>query len=188
MIIPERRLSEKEITDLSRPLVNDLTAYFRLLSDAALDLFDKAVAEGWTPEQTIDELDRMIAGDNRAPETVAAPEVEDVKVNKSRLLTLQVLQKSLETLLVVRKSKKWVSTHETGSHLLVDGKGNVLAGAGGALTKKPDEKKDSGKKEPASKKKPGTKGEKLDIDFSPITDEIKDTAQWIENLPTQAGS
>lgn len=84
MTIPDRRLSTAEVQDLTRPLENDLTAFYRLVSDAAESLLDKAVSEGWTPEQLIDELDRMIGGDNRAAETQAVPALEDLRVNKSQ--------------------------------------------------------------------------------------------------------
>lgn len=86
MTIPDRRLSTAEVQDLMRPLENDLVAFYRLVSDAAEDLLDKAVREGWTPEQLIDELDRMIGGDNRAAETTAVPALEDLRVNKARRL------------------------------------------------------------------------------------------------------
>jgi hypothetical protein len=82
MTIRDRRLSTAEVQDLTRPLENDLVAFYRLVSDAAESLLDRAVSEGWTPEQLIDELDRMIGGDNRAAETQAVPALEDLRVNK----------------------------------------------------------------------------------------------------------
>lgn len=90
MTIPDRRLSTAEVQYLMRPLENDLTAFYRLVSDAAEDLLDKAVREGWTPEQLIDELDRMIGGDNRAAETTAVPALEDLRVNKSQEAAMPV--------------------------------------------------------------------------------------------------
>lgn len=54
-----------------RPLQNDLVAYFKQLEQDTAILIDKAGSEGWTPEQLIEELDRLIAGDRRAPATEA---------------------------------------------------------------------------------------------------------------------
>lgn len=105
MDILERRLSTAEVQTLSLPLQNDLIAIFGVIGDAADRLLDKAVTEGWTPEVFIDELVRLIAGDNRAPETVATPKLEELSVNKSQLQTLKVLEKSLETLLVMKAAK-----------------------------------------------------------------------------------
>lgn len=105
MDIPERRLSTAEVQELSLHLQNDLIAIFGVIGDAADRLLDKAVSEGWTPEVLIDEIVRLIDGDNRAPETVAMPKVGELKVNKSRLQTLRVLEKSLETLAVMKAGK-----------------------------------------------------------------------------------
>ena len=58
-----------EVTAMERPLVNDLVALFTIMADEAEKIIDRAVNEGWTPEQTIDEIDRLFAGDNRAPAT-----------------------------------------------------------------------------------------------------------------------
>lgn len=90
MTIPDRRLSTAEVQDLMRPLENDLVAFYRLVSDAAEALLDKAVREGWTPERLIDELDLMIGGDNRAAETTAIPALEDLRVNKSQEAAMPV--------------------------------------------------------------------------------------------------
>jgi hypothetical protein len=128
------------------------------------------------------------AGINAGYTHEVAKSLADKAVKRERVNILKQAQKALSDYVVI-KSKKWVSTHETGSHLLIDGKGNVLAGAGGKLTKKPENKPEE-KKAPKKqeKKKENVKGEKLKIDWSPITDEIKDAAKYIENLPTKSGT
>lgn len=84
--IPDRPISDGEVADLQRPLVNDLLAYYRLVEDAADDLLIKAIEEGWTPDQFIDEVSRLVAGDTRAPETVAVPSGSEITVKKARAL------------------------------------------------------------------------------------------------------
>lgn len=69
--LPAPKLPESEISALEKPLVNDLLAFYKLLEESAGRLFDKAASEGWTPEQLIMELDRLIDGDNR-PELTEA--------------------------------------------------------------------------------------------------------------------
>jgi hypothetical protein len=98
MDIPERRLSTAEFQDLSLPLQNDLIAIFGVIGDAADRLLDKAVSEGWTPEVLIDEIARLIDGDNRAPETVAIGPLSNLSV-------LQDVAKNLEALKVVREAR-----------------------------------------------------------------------------------
>lgn len=95
MDIPERRLSESEVQALSLPLQNDLIAIFGVIGDAADRLLDTAVAEGWMPEVFIDELVRMIEGDNRAPETVAVQPRQE----------LTVLKDNLERLVKIREAR-----------------------------------------------------------------------------------
>jgi len=52
------------------------------------------VREGWTPDEYIDAIVRMIDGDNRPPEAVAVPKLEE----------LQVIEKSLTDL--VRRKRR----------------------------------------------------------------------------------
>lgn len=86
MDIRERRLTTSEVQDLTRPLQNDLIAFYGVLADAADSLLDKAVREGWTPERYIDEVAILISGDNRPPETVAVGPLQELKVLKARRL------------------------------------------------------------------------------------------------------
>ena len=86
------------------------------------------------------------AGRNAGYSHEVAKSLAEKAVKREKITLLGKVAKNLERLAVM-KSKKWVSTHETGSHLLIDGKGNVIAGAGGALTKKPEDKKPEKKKE-----------------------------------------
>jgi hypothetical protein len=93
MTIPDRPLSTSEVQALSLPLQNDLTAIFGVIGDEADRLLDKAVAEGWTPDELIDAIVRMIDGDNRAPETVAVGPMGQIEI-------LQDVKKNLEALAV----------------------------------------------------------------------------------------
>lgn len=141
MDIPERHLSTAEVQSLSLPLQNDLIAIFGVIGDAADRLLDKAVAEGWTPERLIDEIVRMIDGDNRAPETVATPKLEELSVNKSQLQTLKVLEKSLETLLVMKSAKPVgaISERKDGRYRKVsDGVWEKITDQKEAQVKKPE--------------------------------------------------
>jgi hypothetical protein len=83
MTITERPLSTSEVQALSLPLQNDLTAIFGVIGDEADRLLDKAVTEGWTPDELIDAIVRMIGGDNRATETVAVGPLQNLSVNKA---------------------------------------------------------------------------------------------------------
>lgn len=97
MDFPERRLSSDEIETLKLPLQNDLIAVFGVIGDEADRLLDEAVREGWTPDEYIDAIVRMIDGDNRAPEAVAVPKLEE----------LQVIEKSLTDL--VRRKRRAIT-------------------------------------------------------------------------------
>ena len=142
MDIPERRLSTAEVQELSLPLQNDLIAIFGVIGDAVDRLLDKAVREGWTPEVLIDEIVRLIDGDNRAPETVAMTKVEELKVNKSRLQTLRVLEKSLETLAVMKAGKPvgTISERKDGTYKKV-GEGKWERQPNGVSQEKPSGEK-----------------------------------------------
>ena len=95
MDIPERRLSTAEVQELSLPLQNDLIAIFGVIGDAADRLLDKAVSEGWTPEVLIDEIVRLIDGDNRAPDSTVTPKVDQ----------LRFIEKSLKAISEARNAR-----------------------------------------------------------------------------------
>ena len=65
MTLPDVVIPESDIDALGVPLENDLLAVFKLLEEETLRLLDKAVEEGWTPEQLEREIEALIMGDNR---------------------------------------------------------------------------------------------------------------------------
>lgn len=69
MDIPAIVIPQQTIEDLTTPMANDLTALFSLVADDAEGLLDRAVDEGWTPDQLIDQLVKLIEGTENAPET-----------------------------------------------------------------------------------------------------------------------
>ena len=168
MDIIERRLSTAEVQELSLPLQNDLIAIFGVIGDAADRLLDKAVSEGWTPEMLIDEIVRLIDGDNRAPETVAMTKVEELKVNKSGITTLRVLEKSLETLLVMKAAKPVGAISERKD-------GNYRKVSAGVWEKVTDQK-EGAKEEPETKQASDPKKE-----YDDVVAKYKGTDQWMKS-------
>ena len=79
MDIVERRLSTAEVQELTLPLQNDLIAIFGVIGDAVDRLLDKAVTEGWTPDVLIDEIVRLIDGDNRALDSTLPTKVDQLR-------------------------------------------------------------------------------------------------------------
>lgn len=104
MDIPIRNMPIAEAIDLERPIQSDLVAYFALVEDAALKLLSDAGKRGLTADEFIAEVERLLDGDNRAPETTAAPPIDELRVNKalghkeprrSRVMVLTEIEKSL---------------------------------------------------------------------------------------------
>lgn len=83
MDIEQHRFSQNEIDSYCLPLQNDLISIFGILEDAAADLLDQAVKNGWTPDQYIDELNKLIDESSAPQETTVVPELQEIKVNKS---------------------------------------------------------------------------------------------------------
>ena len=72
------------------------------------------------------------AGRNAGYTHEVAKSLADKAVKTNSRLLLSQVAKNLNDL-VVMKSQHWISTEKTGSHILVDENGNVIAGAGGKL-------------------------------------------------------
>jgi len=129
MDITSRALTESEKLDLLRPLQNDLIAFYGVLQMAADSLLDKAQREGWTPDQFIDELERLITGDNRAPETTEP-------IGRDRDIVLTEIHKSLDRLCTLRRVRKASDFSENDHPRDEDGK--FFAGSGDKTNEKDD--------------------------------------------------
>ena len=62
MEIPGFKVSRADANRLATPLELDLVAYFNVALDAVSEKMEKAVVEGWTPEQMIAEIDMLFDG------------------------------------------------------------------------------------------------------------------------------
>ena len=54
------KLTEREFNNLYSPLAKDLTAVFNLMEDEINNLVKQGVEEGWTPDELIQKIEKLI--------------------------------------------------------------------------------------------------------------------------------
>ena len=54
------KLTEREFNNLYSPLTKDLTAVFNLMEDEINNLVKQGMKEGWTPEELIQKIEKLI--------------------------------------------------------------------------------------------------------------------------------
>lgn len=69
MKIPSAEIPQTHIDAMEKPVLNDLAAFFVVMQVDVEKIVARAEKEGWNPEQLIDEIERLIDGDNRARPT-----------------------------------------------------------------------------------------------------------------------
>ena len=54
------KLTEREFNNLYSPFAKDLTAVFNLMEDEINNLVKQGVEEGWTPDELIQKIEKLV--------------------------------------------------------------------------------------------------------------------------------